>query len=79
MSPSVHIRLSAEILVRICEAGALERGGGIITFVVSEEFPSSVNGGSEGGNFEFLCVGKEVCTVLFSVSLSLFQGFTLLV
>ena len=77
MSPSVHIRLSAEILVRICEAGALERGGGIITFVVSEEFPGSVKGGSERRNFEFMCVGKEVCTGFFSVHL--FQGFTLLV
>ena len=53
------------------------RGKQIITFVVSEEFPGSVDGGSEGGNFEFVCVGKEVCTVLFSVNF--FQGFTLLV
>ena len=55
----------------------LGRDGGIITFVVSEEFPNSVNGGSERGNFQFVCVGKEVCTVLFSVSF--FQGFTPLV
>ena len=40
------------------------RGPGIITFVVSEEFSGRVDGGSEGGNFEFMCVGKEVCTVL---------------
>jgi len=73
MSPSFHIRLSAEILVRM----ALGRGGGIITFVVSEQFPSSVNGGSERSNFQFVCVGKEVCAVLFSVNL--FQGFALLV
>ena len=77
MSPSVHIRLSAEILVRICEAGALERGGGIITFVVSEEFPGSIDGGSKRCDFQFVCVGKEVCTVLFSVNL--FQGFAFLV
>jgi len=38
--------------------GQLGRGGGIITFVVSKKFPGSVNGGSEGGNFEFMCVGK---------------------
>jgi len=56
---------------------AVGRGGGIITFVVLEEFPGSVNGGTEGVNFEFMCVGKQVCTVLFSVNL--FQGFTLLV
>ena len=40
------------------------------------EFPGRVDGGSEGSNFEFMCVGKEVCTVLFSVNM--FQGFTLL-
>jgi len=45
--------------------------------VVSQECPGNVDGGSEKGNFEFMCVGKEVCTVLFSVDL--FQGFTLLV
>ena len=72
MSPSVHICLPTEILVRICG-----RGGGIITFVVSEEFPSSVDGDSERGNFKFVCVGKAVCTVLFSVNL--YQGFALLV
>jgi len=44
---------------------------------VSKKFPGSVDGGSEGGNFEFMCMGKEVYTVLFSVHL--FQGFTLLV
>jgi len=55
----------------------LGRGGGIIAFVVSEEFPGPVDGGSEGGSFEFMCMGKEVCTVLFFVNL--FQGFTLLV
>ena len=42
-----------------------------------EEFPSNVNSGSERCNFQFVCVGKEVCTVLFSVNL--FQGFALLV
>ena len=55
----------------------LMRGRGIIAFVVTEEFPSSVDGGSERCNFEFVCVGKEVCTVLFSVNLN--QGFALLV
>jgi len=29
----------------------LRRGGGIVTFVVANEFPGSVNGGSEGGDF----------------------------
>ena len=55
MSPSVHIRLSTEILVHIC----------------------SVDGGSKRCDFQFVCVGKEVCTVLSSVNL--FQGFALLV
>ena len=32
----------------------------------------NVNCGSEGGNFEFMCVGKEMRAVLFFVHL--FQG-----
>jgi len=54
------------------------RGGeGIITFVVSEEFPGSVNGGSKRCDFQIVCVDKEMSTVLFSVNL--FQGFAFLV
>ena len=41
------------------------------------EFPGTINGGSEGGNFEFMCVGKEMRAVLFFVHL--FQGFAHLV
>ena len=41
--------------------------GGIISFVVSEEFPGSVNGGSKRCDFQIVCVGKEIGTVLFSV------------
>ena len=52
-------------------------GGGNITFVVLEEFPGSVNGGSKRCDFQIVCVGKEMCTVLFSVKLC--QGFALLV
>ena len=37
----------------------------------------SVNGGSKRCDFQFVCVGKEMCTVLFSVKL--FQDFALLV
>jgi len=54
------------------------RGGeGIITFVVLEEFPGSVNGGSKSCDFQIVCVDKEMSTVLFSVNL--FQGFAFLV
>ena len=49
------------------------RGRGVVTSVVSEEFLGSVNGGSEGSNFEFMCVGKEVCAVLFQYIC--FKGF----
>ena len=49
--------------------GQLRGGGGIITFVVSEEFPGSVNGGSKRCDFQIVCVGKEMGTVLFSVNL----------
>ena len=45
--------------------------------MVSEEFPGSVNGGSKRCDFQIVCVGKEMGTVLFSVNL--FQGFAFLV
>jgi len=50
----------------------LEGGGGVIAFAVLEEFPGSVNGSSKGGEFEFMCVGKEMCAILFFIHL--FQG-----
>ena len=49
----------------------------LITFVVSEEFPGSVNGGSKRCDFQIVCVGKEMSTVLLSVNL--FQDFAFLV
>ena len=45
--------------------------------MVSEEFPCSVNGGSKRCDFQIVCVGKEMGTVLFSVDL--FQDFAFLV
>jgi len=48
-------------------------GGGVIAFAFSEEFPGSFNGGSKVDDFEFMCVGKEVCAVLFQYIC--FKGF----
>ena len=62
MSPSVHILLSAEMLVRICEG----RGGLSHCLCNPEKFSGGgVNGGSKRGDYEFVCVSTKMCAVLF--------------
>jgi len=52
-------------------------GRGVITFVVSYEFLSNVDGSSKECDAEFVCVGKKMCATLLSVYL--FQEFSYLV